>query len=67
MKKDLDVDALTEAGNLAPITAWLAERIYRFGKVKTPGELLRSACGADFDPQFYVDYLTRKYTALYNL
>lgn len=40
MKKDLDVDALTEAGNLAPITAWLAERIYRFGKVKTPGELL---------------------------
>ena len=67
MKKDLDVDALTEAGNLAPITAWLAERIYRFGKVKTPGELLRNACGADFDPQFYVDYLTRKYTALYNL
>ena len=37
------------------------------GLAKEDGELLRSACGADFDPQFYVDYLTRKYTALYNL
>ena len=67
MKKDLDVEALTEEGNLAPITAWLTEKIYRFGKVKTPAQLLRNACGADFDPKFYTDYLTQKYTALYGL
>ena len=67
MKKDLDVEALTEEGNLAPITAWLTEKIYRFGKVKIPAQLLRNACGADFDPKFYTDYLTQKYTALYGL
>ena len=67
MKKDLNVEELTAAGNLAPITAWLADKIYRFGKRKTPAELLQGACGAAFDPAFYIEYLTKKYTELYAL
>ena len=67
MRKDLDVDALLEAGNWAPITGWLEERIWQYGKEKTPAQLLKNACGGEFDPKFYTDYLVEKYFAIYEL
>ena len=67
MKKDLDVDALVAAGELAPIIDWLTDKIYRFGRIKTPDQLLLDTCGESFDPQYYVDYLTDKFTAIYGL
>ena len=67
MKKDLDVDALVAAGELAPIIDWLTDKIYRFGRIKTPDQLLLDTCGEPFDPQYYVDYLTDKFTAIYGL
>jgi DNA polymerase-1 len=41
--------------------------IYRFGRMKEPGRLMEEAFGAPFDPTYYTDYLTRKYSELYNL
>lgn len=67
MRQELDVDALAQQGDLAPVCAWLTQRIWQYGKEQTPGQLLQNACGAPFDPQYYVDYLTEKYTKLYNL
>lgn len=67
MRKTLDVDALLEAGNWAPITGWLEERIWQYGKEKTPAQLLENACGAAFDPKFYTDYLVEKYSKIYEL
>ena len=55
------------AGDLAPVTAWLRDRIHRHGRMLTPQELLLNACGAPFDPTFYVDYLKKKYGELYSL
>ena len=65
MRKDLDVDALLEAGNWAPITGWLEERIWQYGKEKPPAQLLKNACGGEFDPKFYTDYLEAKMAAVY--
>lgn len=67
MRKELDVDGLLEAGNWAPITGWLEERIWQYGKEKTPAQLLQNACGGAFDPKFYTDYLVEKYSAIYQL
>ncbi len=67
MSRDLDVPALVREGNLAPIVEWLTQRIYQYGKAKDPDELLRIATGKSFDPTYYTDYLTRKYSAIYNL
>lgn len=67
MQKDLDVFGLAGRGELAPIVGWLTERIYRFGCMKKPVDLIRDCCGAAFDPRFYVDYLTEKYTKIYDL
>ncbi len=67
MEKELDVRALVARGELAPIIAWLTERIYRFGMLKKPNELVELACGGAFDPKYYTDYLTKKFTKLYQL
>lgn len=67
MRKTLDVDSLLKEGNLAPINNWLEERIWQYGKEKTPAELIQNACNAEFDPSYYTDYLVKKYSAIYNL
>ena len=35
--------------------------------MKEPGKLMEEAFGAPFDPTYYTDYLTEKYTTLYGL
>ncbi len=67
MGREMDIPALVQAGDLGPIINWLTEKIYRFGAMKKPGELIENACGAPFDPAFYTDYLTKKYSAIYGL
>ena len=67
MKKELDPDALVREGNIGAITNWLREHIHKYGQIKKPAELLRICCGEDFDPDYYIDYLTGKFSKLYEL
>lgn len=67
MRKTLDVDSLLQQGDLAPINQWLEERIWQYGKEKTPQQLLENACGAAFDPHYFTDYLVQKYSDIYGL
>ena len=55
-----------EKGDLSRITGWLKEHIHKFASFKKPGQAFEDACGK-FDPQYYTDYLTKKYTEIYNL
>lgn len=56
-----------EKGDLLPIKQWLSERIYKYGKLRTPSELIQSVTGKPLDPQHLVAYLTKKYTDIYKL
>jgi carboxypeptidase Taq len=67
LRKKLDVDALVEQGNLAPIVQELTARLWRYGNGKEPAELVRSLCGGAFDPHWFTEYLTKKYRELYEL
>ena len=67
MEQDFNPWYDVEKGDLSRVTAWLGEKIHRHGKLLTPPQLLRNAIGADFDPNCYVDYLTKKFTELYKL
>lgn len=67
MKKDIPVNELVSKGELSPIVDWLTEKIYRFGKLLTPSELLLNACGEPFDPDYYIRYLREKFSKLYSL
>ena len=61
-----DVYGEVAEGDLSKVTAWLRENIHRHASFKKPGELFKEICG-DFDAKFYTDYLTEKFSALYNL
>jgi carboxypeptidase Taq len=67
MEREFDVWSSVRAGDLKPIVAWLTEHIYHFGSIKEPTQLMEEAFGAPFDPTYYTDYLTKKYTELYHL
>ena len=67
MEKDLgDVFAKVAQGDLSHITAWLREHIHRYASFRKPGELFQSVCGP-FDAGYFTDYLTKKYSELYDL
>ena len=67
MEEKFDVYAEVEKGNLAPVREWLGENIWQHGSLYTPSVLMEKAFGAKFDAKYYVDYLTEKFTKLYQL
>ncbi|MFK4302362.1 carboxypeptidase Taq [Paenibacillus sp. RC254] len=68
LRKELpNLDELISAGELEPIKQWLTERIYRYGKSRTPSELIVAITGEDLNPDYLADYLEEKYTSIYKL
>jgi carboxypeptidase Taq len=51
-----DLEDRIEAGDLAPLREWLAEKVHRHGKRLEPRELIRSATGRDLDAGPYLAY-----------
>ena len=67
MEKDLgNIWEDVARGDLNKVTAWLKEHIHRHASFKKPGALFEEVCGK-FDAKYYTDYLTEKYSKLYNL
>lgn len=54
-------------GNFTPLLNWLRANVHRHGHVYSADQLIVKATGKPLDAQFFVDYLTHKYAALYRL
>jgi carboxypeptidase Taq len=67
MKKVVKFDDEIRQGNLLPVKGWLDQNVHRFGSLYSPDELLKKATGEKLNPQYFLDYLTEKYTTLYDL
>jgi carboxypeptidase Taq len=68
IRRDLpDLDATLERGDTAPLREWLRDHVHRFGRTRTPAEVLRGATGQDLDPGPLLAHLRAKYGALYEL
>ena len=67
MQQDIgDIAEDISAGDLSKVTAWLKEHVHKHASFIKPGELFEMTCGK-FDAKYYIDYLTGKFTKLYNL
>ena len=66
MELEFDVFGQVSRGSLSGVTGWLREHVHQYGQLLEPAAIVKNACG-EFDPHYYLDYLTRKYTELYNL
>jgi len=66
--KDLpNFNELLESGNLVPVKTWLNQKIHQYGKLKKPLEILKDVTGEGLNAQYLIDYLTEKYTNVYQL
>lgn len=61
----VDLTAACAAGDLAPVRAWLGDKIWRHGRAKDAPELIEGACGMPFDARYYCNYLEAKFSELY--
>ncbi|KUO71124.1 MAG: peptidase M32 [Clostridia bacterium BRH_c25] len=67
-KKEIkDFDALVEKGELIKIKEWLSEKIYKYGKLLEPAEILKEVTGEEINPKYLSDYLENKYKVIYKL
>lgn len=62
-----EFDTLIAEGNLIPIKEWLTDKIYRYGKSRTPSELIVAVTGEELNPDYLADYLEAKYAEIYKL
>jgi carboxypeptidase Taq len=67
MKKELDVDTLVGAGNLTAILDWLKAKVFSIASISDPDQWIRTITGESLNPDYFLDYLEKKFTALYEL
>ena len=67
MRETVDVDGSLRRGDFAPINAWLKDKIWQYGCLYTPAQILDRVLGEPFDPQVYLDYLEDKCKAVYGI
>ena len=66
MEEDIDVYGDVANGDLTAVSAWLGEKIHKYGSVLEPAQIIENACG-EFDPTIFADYLAKKFGELYHL
>lgn len=62
-----DINTILAEGRAKELTAWLHEKIHRFGGYREPKEVLLAVCGKEADAQPLIRYFKEKYTELYHL
>lgn len=62
-----DLAANIAAGELLPLKSWLAERVYRFGRLLRPSEIIERISGEKLQSKYLCDYLETKYRDIYRL
>ena len=67
MRQKIDVDKVLKDGNLEQIKEFLGEHIHKYGKLKDPNELMIIATGEKPNSKYYVEYLIKKYSELYEI
>ncbi|MFW6449048.1 MAG: carboxypeptidase M32 [Halobacteriota archaeon] len=67
IREDLDVDALVREGDFEPIHEWMTEHVHRHGQRYETPELIERATGEPLSAEPFVDYVTEKFGALYDL
>lgn len=67
MEQQIPLSDYLREGNLVPIREFLRDHVHKYGAVYPTNELLKKVTGEEFNPDYYIRYLTDKYTTLYHL
>ena len=67
MEGVMPIKEYLKEGNMNPIREFLREHIHQYGGAKKTQQILMDTTGEAFNPDYYISYLTDKFTALYEL
>lgn len=67
MCRDFDVGQAVSSGDFAKINGWMQEHVWKKANRETPKQWIQEITGRDFTADLYLDYLEKKYTALYGI
>lgn len=66
LEKELgNTDTILEEGRILEITAWLKEKIHRYGSMYNSREVIQRVCGCEISARPLLDYLQTKYSRIY--
>lgn len=61
LKEDIpDVEEQITGGDLTQVREWLKEHVHKFGKMKTPQEIIKDATGEPLSTKYFLDYIKQK-------
>lgn len=60
-------DEKLRRGEFVPLREWLREEIHQHGQRYTTPELIRRVTGEELTADYYLEYVTEKFTDLYDL
>lgn len=68
MEKEIgNVDTLLAEGRINEITAWLHEKIHRYGSMRNSLETINEVCGKEITAEPIIRHFITKYTRIYEL
>lgn len=67
MRKEISLESQIEKGEIRPVLKWLRENIHVHGSQYYPNELVKKVTGKALSSQYFMDYIERKYSALYQI
>ncbi|GAB3066273.1 carboxypeptidase M32 [Virgibacillus ainsalahensis] len=65
--KENNLNSIILNNEYSQLTSWLKENVHQFGKMKKPLEIVEDVTNEKLNPEYLVNYLTNKYTAIYDL
>jgi carboxypeptidase Taq len=66
-KENTSVNKEIEVGNTTTVLNWLRKNIHQYGREFTSEQLCKKATGESLNSTHFIDYATKKYTAIYGL
>ncbi len=68
LRKDIPgVDDQIRSGNFSEILSWLQSRIHHHGSAYTADELCNEITGESLNPRYFLDYIEKKFSQIYDL
>ncbi|WP_112181145.1 carboxypeptidase M32 [Paraliobacillus zengyii] len=67
LSKEMNIEEIINSGDFSPIKNWLTRHIHQHGKMKKPLEIIKEVTNEPLNANYLLDYLTDKYTKIYDL
>lgn len=65
MKEEIDFEGAVSRGQMNIIKAWLKDNVFSHANVLTPDEWIREITGESLTPKYFLEYLNKKYSEIY--